>query len=180
MARVPQISGRDELPDGTKYIADQVHAVFGRIRGPFSILLHSPELAECLLPMVPFNREKSVVEGPLRSIGILAGVRERDSDYVWSAQAGAARTNGLREEAINLLRAKADASAFQPDERDVVIYARQLTLTNKVEQAAFDALHTRYGTKWLVELTTFIGFYGALCGVCNAFEVATPPDGDRF
>lgn len=179
MARVPQIAGRDDLPDGSKYVADQVQAVFGAIRGPFSILLHSPELAERLLPMVPFNREKSVVEGPLRSIGILAGVREKDCAYVWQAQVRAARANLLREAAIDVLRAKADAGALPPEEREVAIYARQLTLTNKVEQPVFDALRTRHGTKWLVELTAFIGFYGALCGVCNAFEVPAPDDGDR-
>ncbi|MSO99480.1 MAG: hypothetical protein EXR07_00285 [Acetobacteraceae bacterium] len=180
MARVPQITSRDDLPDGSKYIADQVNGVFGRIRGPFSILLHSPHLAECLLPMVPFNRERTVVEGPLRSIGILAAVREKNSDYVWAAQVGAARTNGLREAVIDVLRAKGDVSTLEPEERDVAVYARQLTLTSKVDQAAFDALQKRHGTKWLVELTTFIGFYGALCGVVNAFEVPAPDGGDRF
>ena len=180
MARVPRITGRDDLPEGSKYVADQVNAVFGRIRGPFSVLLHSPELAERLLPMVPFTREKSVVEGPLRSIGILAGVREKDSAYVWAAQVNAARTNGLREAVIDVLRAKGDPGGLAPEERNVVIYARQLTLAGKVEQPVFDALHERHGTKWLVELTTFIGFYGALCGVVNAFEVPAPDDGDRF
>ena len=180
MARVPQISGRNDLPDGTKYVADQVQAVFGRIRGPFSILLHSPALAERFLPMVPFNREVTEVEGPLRSIGILAFVREKNSDYVWSAQVNAARTNGLREDVIDLLRAQSDPDGLPEEERDVVIYARQLSIDSKVEQSAFDALHNRHGTKWLVELTAIIGFYGALCGVTNAFEVPAPPDGDRF
>ncbi len=180
MARVPQITGRDDLPEGSKYIADQVQAVFGAIRGPFSILLHSPELAERLLPMVPFNREKSVVEGPLRSIGILAAVREKDSAYVWAAQVRAARVNGLSDAVINVLRAKGDPGGLAPEQRDIVIYARQLTLTSKVEQSAFDALQKRHGTKWLVELTAFMGFYGALCGVVNAFEVPAPDDGDRF
>jgi len=180
MARVPQITSRDDVPNGFKYIADQVNAVFGRIRGPFSILLHSPELAERLLPMVPFNREKSVVEGPLKFIAILAFVREKDSDYVWSAQVGAARTNGLREPVIDVLRAKGDLDALEPEERDVAHYARQLARTSKVDQATFDRLHKRHGTKWLVELTAFAGFYGALTAVTNAFEVPAPDDGDRF
>jgi 4-carboxymuconolactone decarboxylase len=180
MARVPQITGRDDMPDGTKYIADQVQAVFGAIRGPFSVLLHSPELAERLLPMVPFNREKSVVEGPLRSIGILAAVREKDSGYVWQAQVRAARVNGLREAVIDVLRAKGDPSSLEQEERDVIVYARQLTLNSKVDQAVFDALHKRHGTKWLIEMTTFMGFYCALCGVVNAFEVPAPEDGDRY
>ena len=154
--------------------------VFGHIRGPFSILLHSPELADRLLPMVPFNREQSVVEGPLRSAGILAAVREKDAAYVWSAQVRAARVNGLGEASIAVLRARGDLSALPPGERDVATCARQLTLANKVEQSLFDTLRDRHGTRWLVELTALIGFYAALCGVCNAFEVPAPEDGDRF
>ena len=180
MARVPQIAGKADVPEAYQYVVDQVLAVFGRVRGPFSILLHSPKLAERLLPMVPFNREMSVVEAPLRLVGILATVREKDAAYVWAAQVNSARENGLREEAIAVLRAKGDAGLLQPEERDVAIYARQLALTNKVDQSVFDTLQKRHGTQWLVELTAIMSFYGALCGVVNAFEVPAPDEGDRF
>ena len=180
MARVPRITRREDVPEPHRHVADRVLDVFGAIRGPFGVLLHSPELAERLLPMVPFNRERSVVEGPLRSTGILAAVRERDAAYVWQAQVRAARDNGLREPVIDVLRAKGDPGALTPEERDVVVYARQLALGNRIAQPAFDALHDRHGTRWLVELTALIGFYLALCGVCNAFEVPAPDDGDRY
>ena len=105
MARVPQITSLDQLAAKDRRVGDQVIEVFGRIRGPFSILLHSPELAERLLPMVPFNREMSVIEGPLRCVGILSAVRETEAKYVWSAQVDAARRAGLREAAIDIIRA---------------------------------------------------------------------------
>jgi 4-carboxymuconolactone decarboxylase len=180
MARVPQIAGKADVPEPYHYVVDQVLEVFGRVRGPFSILLHSPALAERLLPMVPFNREQSVIEPPLRLVGILATVREKDAAYVWAAQVRAARENGLREAAIDGLRAKGDVALLEPDERDVAIYARQLALTNRVDQKVFDKLQQRHGTQWLVELTAIMSFYSALCGVVNAFEVPAPDDGDRF
>ncbi|OGK87831.1 MAG: hypothetical protein A2X52_13320 [Candidatus Rokubacteria bacterium GWC2_70_16] len=52
------------------------------------------------------------------------------------------------------------------------------TRTNRVEQAAFDALRTRYGVQWLVELTAAASYFAFLCGIVNAFEVQPPPDGD--
>jgi 4-carboxymuconolactone decarboxylase len=130
--------------------------------------------------MVPFNRDMSVVEAPLRLVGILATVREKDADYVWAAQARSARENGVREAAIDVLRAKGDLSALEPEERDVATYARQLVRTNRVDRSVFDTLQKRHGTQWLVELTAIMSFYGALCGVVNAFEVPAPDDGDRF
>jgi len=180
MARVPQVASKQDVPEKYHYVVDQVMEVFGRVRGPFSILLHSPELAERLLPMVPFNRSQTVVEAPLRLIGILATVREKEAHYVWAAQANSARENGLREAVIDVLRAKGDVGALEPDERDVATYARQLALTNRVDQALFDRLQKKFGTKWLVELTAIMSFYGALSGVVNAFEVPAPDGGDRF
>jgi len=81
--------------------------VFGRIRGPFSVLLHSPKLAEKLLPMVPFAREGTVIDPKLRQIAILTAVRERDANYVWAAQVDVARRVGLVEPVIDVLRARA-------------------------------------------------------------------------
>src|SRR6267154_2182529 len=85
---------------------------------------------------------------------VLAAVRERQAAYVWAAQVAAARRNGLREEAIDLLRAKAAESKFPAEEAAIVTYVRQLMRTNRADQVAFDALHGKHGTKWLVELTT--------------------------
>jgi 4-carboxymuconolactone decarboxylase len=175
MARVPQIAGKADVPEAQQYVVDQVLEVFGRVRGPFSILLHSPELAERLLPMVPFARKGTIVEAHPRFVGILATVREKGA-----AQVRVARESGLAESSIDVLRAKGDAGKLPPEQRDVAIYARQLALTNKVDQSVFDTLQKRYGTKWLVELTALMSFYGALCGVVNAFEVPAPDDGDRM
>ena len=154
--------------------------VFGNVRGPFSILLHSPGLAERVLPLVTFFREKSVVEGRLRSHAILAAVREKEAAYVWAAQAGAARRAGVPEATIDLLRAKGDPAALPRDERAIVRYARQLTRTNRVGQPLFDRLHARHGDQWMVELTAVVNYFAFLCGMVNAFEVPAPPDGDKL
>ena len=180
MPRIPPITGEADVAPEYHYIVDQVMAVFGALRGPFSMLLHSPKLAEKVLPLVTFNREESVVDGRLRSLAVLATVREREAAYVWAAQVANARRSGLNEAAIDVLRAKADPSALAADERDIVLYARQLAQTNRIDQALFDRLLQRHGSQWMVELTAAASYFGMLCGVVNAFEVPPPADGDRF
>jgi 4-carboxymuconolactone decarboxylase len=180
MSRYTPIASKAEMRPESEHVFDQVMGVFGRVRGPFGVLLHSPELAERLLPMVPFAREICVVDPKLRQIGVLAAVRERDANYVWAAQVDVARRVGLREPVIDLLRVKGDPSELPPEERDIVLYMRQLMRTNRVERPVFDALKDRHDMQWLVELTAVANFYVALCGVVNAFDVAVPPDGDRF
>jgi 4-carboxymuconolactone decarboxylase len=180
MPRVAPITGKGDVPAEHHAVVDDVLGVFGQIRGPFSMLLHSPKLAERMLQFVKFNRNETVVEPRLLSHAILASVRERDAHYVWAAQVGAARRAGVPEATIDLLRAKGDPASLGEDERDIVTYTRQLVRANRVDQALFDRLQKRHGTQWLVELTAAAGYFGMLSGVVNAFDVAAPPDGDKL
>jgi 4-carboxymuconolactone decarboxylase len=180
MPRITPITAKAELPAEHHGVADAVVKVFGHIRGPFSMLLHSPELARRLLPVVTFLRDESIVEVKLRSVAILAAAREREAAYVWAAQVAAARRNGLREELIDLIRAKGNPGKLPADERDVVNYARQLMRTNQVDQATFDALKSRHNAQWLVELTAAMCYYAFVSGFANALEIPAPPDGDKL
>ena len=180
MPRVKPVTGKEDVPAQYHGVVEDVVSVFGQIRGPFSMLLHSPPLAERMLQFVKFNRGGTIVEPRLLSHAILASVRERDALYVWSAQVGAARRAGVPDATIDMLRAKGDVSSLGEDERDIVTYTRQLVRANRVDQAVFDRLQQRHGTQWLVELTAFAGYFGMLSGIVNAFEVAAPPDGDKL
>jgi 4-carboxymuconolactone decarboxylase len=180
MPRVTPITDKSQVPAEYEHVADDVLAVFGRIRGPFSMLLHSPVLAEKMLGIVKFNRDGCIVDARLRSHAILAAVRERESAYVWSAQAGAARRAGVEEETIDLLRARGDAANLPDDERDIVNMTRQLVRTNRVDYPVFNRLLGKYGVQWMVELITVAHYFVVLSGVTNAFEVPVPADGDQL
>jgi 4-carboxymuconolactone decarboxylase len=180
MPRVTPITGKSDVPAEHHAVVDAVVKTFGGVRGPFSMLLHSPKLAERMLPLVTFFRDESIVEAKLRSVAILTAVREREAAYVWAAQVGAARRNGLREEVIDLIRAKGDPGTLSAEEREIVTYTRQLMRANRVDQAVFDALAKRHGAQWLVELTAAANYFALLSGVVNAFEVAAPADGDKL
>ena len=180
MPRVAPVAGKSDVPAEHHAVVDKVVSVFGGVRGPFSMLLHSPKLAERVLGLVTFFRDESIVDPKLRSVGILAAVREREAAYVWAAQVAAARRNGVSEEVVDLLRAKGDPGKLPAPEREIVTYVRQLMRTNRTDQAAFDALKNRHGAQWLVELTAAANYFALLSGVVNAFEVAAPADGDKL
>jgi 4-carboxymuconolactone decarboxylase len=180
MPRIAPVTGKSDVAAEHHAVVDGVVKIFGGVRGPFSVLLHSPKLAERLLPLVTFFRDDSVVDAKLRSVAILAAVREREAAYVWAAQVGAARRNGVGEEIIDLIRAKGDPGKLPAEEREIVTYVRQLMRTNRIEPAAFDALRKRHDEQWLVELTAAANYFALLSGVVNAFEVAAPPDGDKL
>ena len=180
MPRVTPISSKSDVPADYHSLVDGVLKVFGGIRGPFSMLLHSPKMAQSIFDLGSYFREHSIVPAKLRTLAILVAARERRGAYVWSAQVNAARRAGISEQTIGLIRAKADPSKYSAEERDIVAYAEQLMGTTRVEQATFDALKNRYGVQWLLELTTALTYYGMLSGVVSAFEVDAPADGDRL
>ena len=95
MPRVTPVAGKADVSPEHQAVVDDVLKVFGAVRGPFSMMLHSPEMTKRMLPLVPFFRDESVVDGKLRSVGVLAAVREREAAYVWAAQVAAARRNGV-------------------------------------------------------------------------------------
>ena len=180
MPRVAPITGKSDVPAEHHSVVDKVEKIFGGVRGPFSMLLHSPKLADRMLGLVTFFRDESAVQPKLRSVAILAAVRERDAAYVWAAQVRAARANGVGEDIIDLLRSKGDAGRLPAEERDIVTYVRQLMRTNRIDQATFDALKSRHDPQWLVELTAAANYFALLSGVVNAFEVAAPAEGDKL
>jgi 4-carboxymuconolactone decarboxylase len=180
MPRVAPITGKSDVPAEHHAVVDAVTQVFGGVRGPFSMLLHSPKLAERMLGLVTFFRDGSIVEPKLRSVAILTAVREREAAYVWAAQVAAARRNGLADDVIDLIRAKGDPRKLPVEEQEIMTFTRQLMRTNRVDQAVFDALKNRHGAQWLVELTAAANYFALLSGVVNAFEVAAPPDGDKL
>ena len=180
MPRVTPIAAKSDVPAEHHAVVDGVMQTFGRIRGPFSMLLHTPRLARHFLGVVNFFRDESVVPARLRSLAALTAAREREGAYVWAAQVEGARKAGVPEATIDLIRAKGDPAGLPEEERDVVHYVRQLTRTHHVDQALFEALLKRRNVQWMVELTAAASYFGFLCGIVNAFEVAVPPNGDAL
>src|SRR4029453_16203008 len=86
MPRVAPITGKSDVPAEHHAVVDKVVNVFGGVRGPFSMLLHSPKLAERVLGLVTYFRDESIVDPKLRSVGILSAVREREGACVWAGQ----------------------------------------------------------------------------------------------
>lgn len=180
MPRVTPITAKSDVPAEHHAVVDGVLKTFGRIRGPYSMLLHTPLLAHHFLGVVNFMRESSIVDQKVRSLAALTAASERGGYYVWAAQVETARKSGVREEAIELIRAKGDPAKLPEDERQIVSFAQQLMRTSNVDRPTFDALHKQHGTKWMVELTAMTGYFGVLCGVVTTFEVPVPEGGDKL
>jgi 4-carboxymuconolactone decarboxylase len=180
MPRIKMIADKADVPAEQHDEYDAIVEVLHGVRGPFSVLMHSPGLAQKVMQAGAQVRLGSTLTQTERELAVIAVAREKDAGYEWAAHVRAGRAAGLREEAIEAVRHRADVSGLTPDERDIVTFVRQLLQTNRVEQELFDALRDRHSVRWLVELAATVGQYQYISAINNAFDVQAAADADQL
>jgi 4-carboxymuconolactone decarboxylase len=176
--RVAPITRREQVAETHRAIFDRVAEGRGSVRGPFSILMHSPALCQRHLDVGTYLRFNSRLEADSRELAIIATAREKDCPYIWAAHAPAARQARISDAIVSTVRDRGDLAGLPSAERDIVDFTRQLSRTNAVARPVFDRLQGRHGVPWLVELTCLIGHYGIVASILNAFEVAPALDAE--
>lgn len=176
MARIQLIETKDDLPADQHDEFDAICEVLHHVRGPFSVLLRSPGLAEKVMRSGAQVRLGSTLTKAERELAILAVAREKDGPYEWAAHVGLARQAGVSEAAISAVRDRADTAALDDAERAIVEFVRELLRTNRVSETRFSSLLAAHGERWLVELTATVGQYQYIAAINGVFEVE-PPDG---
>jgi 4-carboxymuconolactone decarboxylase len=176
--RIPLITSKDELPADRYAEFDRIVEILHRVSGPFGILMRSPGLAQKVCEAGAHVRLNSTLEPVERELAILAVAREKDAAYEWASHVTTGRNQGMREEAISAIRAREDVGGLEPDERDIVLFVRELLRTNRVSDSVFNALMERHGERWLVELAATVGQYQYISAINNTFDLQPAPGSD--
>jgi 4-carboxymuconolactone decarboxylase len=96
--------------------------------------------------------------------------REFDAVYVWGAQTGSARKQGVPESTITAIREN-HSRGIPPEDAQIVEFTRQLMRKHRVDDATAKALIGRFGTDGFIQLTGAIGYYSMLSMTVNACEL---------
>ncbi len=171
MARVKLITDKADVAPEHHALFDRLAALRGRISGPSTVVLHSPGLAGPWNEVGEYLHRESIVEPEHAELAVCATAREKDCSYVWNAHVPLARKAGLPEATLDVVRARRPVDGLPPGQGAIVLYVRQLLQANRVEPAVFDHLLGAHDARWMVELTSWIGRYGALAGILNTFDV---------
>jgi 4-carboxymuconolactone decarboxylase len=180
MTRIAEITSREALPEEKRAIYDAIGDSRGAVRGPFALLLHSPEVAGRTAHLGTFLRFESSLTATDRELAIITAAREADCAYEWAAHVRLAREVGVPEAAIDAVANKKTLDGLAPDEALVVGYARELLRDHRVSQATFDKVRARYGDQTILELTATLGYYTMLACTLNAFEARPAADAPQL
>jgi 4-carboxymuconolactone decarboxylase len=142
--------------------------------GPYSLLLHMPEMAQRLEALRTYIRGEASLPQKLQELVMISVAREMDCAYIWYAHAAAARQAGVRDVIVDNIRDKRELTNLDPDEETVVRFTRELLQNRKVSQPTFNAAMTRFGQRGMMTLTNLIASYAVLAYNMNTYEVEAP------
>lgn len=176
--RVTPITEREAVPEGGEPHFDAIAESRGSVRGPFSVLMHSPELAGRVAHLGTYVRFESGVDGRLRELAVLATAYEWDCAYEWAAHEPIAREAGVGTAAIEVVTGQRPLSELADPEGIVVRYVRELLRDHGVTEATYRVAVDHFGVPGVIELTATVGYYSMLASVLNALQVLPdePPD----
>src|SRR6266404_8095868 len=177
MARLPPITSKDQVSAEHQEVFDSIVASRGAVQGPFTMFLHSPELAGRLAHLGAYVRFEGSLDMRVRVLAAMTVAREFEAVYVWGAQTGGARRQGVPEATITAIRDN-HSRGVPPEDAQIVDFTRALLRKHRVDDAAFKAMQARFGNDQLIQLTTAIGYYSMLAMTVNACELEAAPDAE--
>jgi 4-carboxymuconolactone decarboxylase len=171
MARLTPITSKEQVSANDHAIVDAIVDSRGSLQGPFSMFLHSPEVAGRVAHLGAFVRFEGSLDMRVRVLAAMAAAREFDAVYVWGAQTGSARRQGVPEATITAIREK-HTRGVPPEDAQVIDFTLQLIRKHRVDDATFKAVQARFGND---QLTGAIGYYLMLAMTVNACELEAAP-----
>jgi 4-carboxymuconolactone decarboxylase len=170
MARLTYITSKDQVPASGHAAFDSIVASRGSVHGPFTMFLHSPEIAGRVAHLGEFVRFQGTLDMRVRVLAAMTVAREYEAMYVWGAQTGGARRQGVPESTIDAIRDN-HSRGIPPEDAQIVDFTRQLLRRHRLDNAMAEAVRARFGDDEFIQLTGAIGYYAMLCMTVNACEL---------
>ena len=174
MARLTSITSKDQVPAKHQAAVESIIKSRGAIQGPFTMFLHSPEVAERVAHLGAYVRFEGSLDMRVRVLAAMTVAREFEAVYVWGAQTGGARRLGVPEATITAIREN-HSRGIPAEDAQIVEFTRTLMRKHRVDDATVKALQARFGNEGFIELTGLIGYYNMLSMTVNACELEAAP-----
>src|SRR3954462_15093513 len=135
MARLPSITGKEQVPAKDHATFDSIVASRGAVQGPFTMFLHSPVEAGRVADLGAYVRFEGSLDMRVRVLAAMTVAREFEAVYVWGAQTGGARRQDVPASTIGAIREN-HSRGIPPEDAEIVDFTRQLLRKHRVDDAS--------------------------------------------
>ena len=176
MARVGEVK-RENLSPRQQELHDEFLKSRPRatLTGPFSVLIHTPDIAEPADKLVNYYRQKASIGRRLVELVILLVVRSASVQYAWSVHEPQGLKEGFSQDVIDAIRNRKRPNFERDDETLVYDFVTELLANKTVSTAMFERAKAAFGLEGVVEIVTLVGNYVMIGLVLNTFEIPPQP-----
>ena len=176
MARLQTIEKTD-MTERQKQIYDEiVSGPRGQDRGPLSIWLYRPELADRAQRLGQYCRYDTSLEPRLSELAILTTARIWDAAFEWQAHVPHALAGGLDSSIIDSLATDQTPSFTSEDEEIIYRVTREINITKQLSDNTYNQAIKILGVEATVDLIGLLGYYALISMTIKAFNIPSIED----
>src|SRR5256885_3769468 len=101
---IPAVTDREQVPEDQRHHWDAIAASRGSVRGPFALLMHSPEVAGRVAHVGTFVRFESSLGPTTRELAAMVTAQLLDCEYEATAHERQAREAGVPDATLQAIR----------------------------------------------------------------------------
>ena len=178
MSRLPSLTPDTMTPAQQKVHASISAGPRGEARGPFTALLHSPDLTQAVEQLGVYIRYNSQVPKRQRELAICLVGATWKADFEWHVHAPLAAQEGIPAEALAQIARGETPDLTDPIDQITQRFVSELQETKTVSTPTYKQAVEAFGDSGVVDLTGLVGYYTLLAMTLNTFEVGVPKGSD--
>jgi 4-carboxymuconolactone decarboxylase len=157
--RMPPIPAEKMTPEQKK-ASEEFHSGRGHaVRGPFAVMLRSPEVMLRAKAMGDYLRFRNVLPKRVGEMVILITAREWTQQYEWFYHYGFAVEAGLAKKTIEAIAEGRRPDAMAEDEAAAYDFSIELHRTRRVSDASYARALQHFGEQGIIDLVGLSGYY---------------------
>ena len=172
--RMPPIP-REKMNEAQQKVAAEIAAgPRGEVRGPFNVLIRSPELCGPIQQVGEYLRFRAPLDRRLAEMATLMAARHWTQQYEWNSHYQHAMKAGLNPD-IALAIAEGRRPQGMAEDEEILYQMLTEGLNNRsVCDATYARALAKFGEQGIVELLTIAGYYGMLALLLNVARTKLP------
>ena len=165
----------DEMTAGQKTMVDNLLAgERGGVRGPFNVLLRSPEVGDLAAEFGGAMRFRTSLPADVRETIIIMTGRFWMAQFEWNAHKAAALQNGVSPAIVEAIATGKRPTGMKPEMEIAYNLIDELLTTHQVTDATFKAAKDHYGERGVVDIIGLSGWYGLVSMLLNVDRYPLP------
>ncbi|MCY1293005.1 hypothetical protein D9M69_303810 [compost metagenome] len=176
MERLKPLKPEELTPEQQEVHAAIASGPRGQVRGPLTMWLHRPGLANRAQALGQYCRYDSSLSPRLSELAILLMARTWMSEFEWWAHKPIALKAGVAEDVVEAIRTGREPAFVKEDERVIHEFLTELHATRNVPDELYQRVMAVLGKDQVVDLVGLAGYYTLISMTINVFGVV-PPDG---